>query len=112
MPHSERSATIATLNDQFRKTGVGGQIVITTGIEAYSVYEKTQIFQAIQQFDQFTQENDPYGEHDFGKVTAPDGQAVFWKIDYYDSQTEYGSPDPSDPAKTQRVMTVLLADEY
>ena len=41
-----------------------------------------------------------------------DGTMLFWKIDYYDKQVEYGSEDPADPAKTTRVLTIMLADEY
>jgi hypothetical protein len=62
-------------------------------------------------FDVFTTENDPYGEHDFGSVTI-DGTKLFWKIDYYDLSLQYGSNDPSDPAQTARVLTIMLAEEY
>jgi hypothetical protein len=37
---------------------------------------------------------------------------VFFKVDYYDRAKEWLSPDPADPAKTCRVMTILLAEEY
>jgi hypothetical protein len=51
------------------------------------------------------------GEHDFGMIRHG-GLKVFWKIDYYDLNLRYGSENPSDPAQTRRVMTILLAEEY
>lgn len=63
------------------------------------------------EFDAFTPDIEPYEEHDFGAVEIA-GQRVFWKIDYYDTSLEYCSPDPSDPAVTTRVLTVMLANEY
>jgi hypothetical protein len=53
----------------------------------------------------------PYGEHDFGSFEA-DGQLIFFKIDYYDKALTAHSPDPSDPSFTERVITIMLAEEY
>ena len=39
------------------------------------------IFVAVQEFSNFTEDNDPHGEHDFGSFTIA-GNKVFWKIDY------------------------------
>ncbi len=66
---------------------------------------------AVRSFDQFTKDNDPYGEHDCALFTL-NGTRVMWKIDYYDSTLAYGSEDPADPEVTHRVLTVLLASEY
>jgi hypothetical protein len=55
--------------------------------------------------------NDPHEEHDFGSFEA-EGHTIFFKIDYFDRSLTYHSPDPTDPAVTVRVITVMLADEY
>ena len=55
--------------------------------------------------------NDPHQEHDFGSFEA-EGHTIFFKIDYYDKQLQMHSPDPSNPAVTQRVITIMLAEEY
>jgi Protein of unknown function (DUF3768) len=74
------------------------------------------IGEQVMKFDTFTPDNDPYGEHDFGAFEYS-GHKIFWKIDYYDRASfgtghDMGSEDPSDPAKTLRILTVMLASEY
>jgi hypothetical protein len=67
--------------------------------------------QLVASFDDFTEDNDPSGEHDFGSFEVA-GEKFFWKIDYYDEVCEFGSEDPADPEKTTRVLTIMLAEEY
>ena len=55
--------------------------------------------------------NDPHEEHDFGSFKA-EGRTIFFKIDYYDKSLTYHSPDPSAPSVTERVITIMLAEEY
>lgn len=62
-------------------------------------------------FDRFDPHNDPHSEHDFGDIHLW-GAELLWKIDYYAPDLLYGSDDPSEPAVTRRVLTVLLAEEY
>jgi len=102
---------IRGLNDAFRRTFVGGMIMITAGVEALPVEQRRSLLEKVRAFDVFTDDNDPHGEHDFGAVDEG-GVRCFWKIDYYDRATEMGSPDPADPAVTTRVLTIMRADEY
>lgn len=74
-------------------------------------FTRIQIFLEIAFETDFEEENDPYNEHDFGKVECED-ITYFWKIDYYDNDLKGASKDPSDPKLTTRVMTVMLAGEY
>lgn len=101
---------IASQNDAFRARPVEGWM-LTSGITENGQAFVSEAVGAVQTFDAFTAENDPYGEHDFGAITVA-GKRVFWKIDYYDRSLEFGSPDPADPAITRRVLTVMLAEEY
>ena len=73
--------------------------------------ERLAVLDKVRRFDQFTQDNDPYGEHDFGMIEHQ-GQKFFWKFDYYDRNMEFGSPEPSDAQQTTRVLTVFLSEEY
>ena len=71
----------------------------------------SKLFTRLQAMSGITPDNNPHGERDFGKFRVDDNE-VIWKIDYYDLRREYMSPDPSDPDVTQRVLTIMLADEY
>lgn len=102
---------IRALNDRLRQTRTGGMIVMTPGIRAMGLEAEFDLLRAVAQFDDFGPNNDPYGEHDMGALTFR-GRRVFWKIDAYDLALEYASPDPSDPAVTKRVLTLMLAEEY
>jgi hypothetical protein len=69
------------------------------------------IVKTIEVYDNFCRANDPHEEHDFGSFEA-DGHTIFFKIDYFDSTLTVHSPDPSDPAVTKRVITIMMAEEY
>lgn len=107
-----KTETIRRLNDEIR-TGqsTDGRTVITSGVQALGTDALTRLHTAITQFDVFTEDNDPYGEHDFGSLDF-EGNRIFWKIDYYSKSLEGGSEDPSNPDCTTRVLTIMLAEEY
>ena len=88
-----------------------GHAVITTGIAALGPEAVARIVKTVEVFDDFCHANDPYHEHDFGSFEA-DGHVIFFKIDYFDKDLTYHSPDPSDPSVTERVITIMLAEEY
>ena len=98
---------VAALNDGARQNAAN--YTATRGIMALSDITISDIFVAVQEFTNFTEDNDPYGEHDFGSFVV-DSQKVFWKIDYYTQDLSSGC-DPLDP-HCRRVVTVMLADEY
>lgn len=102
---------IRELNDRFRFSFAGGQVLMTSGITALPAALQALICDQVQKFVAFTPDNDPHGEHDFGSVTVH-GHKIFWKIDYYAPDMLHGSDDPADPALTRRVLTIMLAEEY
>jgi hypothetical protein len=102
---------VVQLNDCLRTTFEGGRIVCTPGIAHLRESTYLKIFHKLREFNDFNPENDPYGEHDIGSIKA-DGTTVFWKIDYYDNNLEYHSPAKDNPKVTNRVLTVMLPEEY
>jgi hypothetical protein len=102
---------IRALNDQFRQHFSGGKAVMTPGIAAMGQEAVQRLILTVTTFNNFCAANDPHGEHDFGAFNF-DGHEVFFKIDYLDRTLTYHSPDPADPAVTERVITLMLAEEY
>ena len=102
---------IRALNDELRHNLPNGHAVMTTGIAALGSEAVARIIKTIAVFDDFCHANDPHGEHDFGSFEA-DGNLIYFKIDYFDNALTYHSPDPADPSVTERVITIMLAEEY
>jgi hypothetical protein len=96
------------LNDNFRSTYVGGKVVMTAGVNALPIDTKARVLLAVQSFNNFTKDNDPHGEHDFGSIEI-EGETYFWKIDLYE---EPEVKDSNGERIVNRVLTIMLADEY
>ena len=105
-------AQVRLLNDEFRCFGIGrGSVMLTAGIHETGPNFVQEVVSMVQACDDFTRDNDPYDEHDFGSFYIG-GERLFFKIDYYDLGLQGHSPDAADPAMTHRVLTVMLASEY
>ncbi|MBL8122430.1 DUF3768 domain-containing protein [Candidatus Saccharibacteria bacterium] len=89
---TENAVEIAMKNDRFRRSGFG--VTVTPGVQALE--DLVGLIDEVRRFNDFNEDNDPYGEHDFGTVYWL-GEKVFWKISYYDQRLEYGE-DPLMPA--------------
>ena len=99
------AAIIRALNDALRSTMTGGRVMMTAGVDALPSDVKAVVIRRVAMFSAFTPENDPHGEHDFGSFELT-GRRFFFKLDYFDPTMTFGSEDPSDPAKTTRVLTI------
>lgn len=111
MEDNTKTRKIAELNDLLRDTFITGKVFFTEGIQQLPEGVREELITRVREFSTFNEDNDPYGEHDFGAITI-NGQKFFWKIDYYDKAMKYGSEDPADPKQTTRVLTIMLAEEY
>ena len=108
---SANTPRIRELNDVFRKSFSGGKVVMTASVAELPDIVRANALLEVTRFEAFSPDNDPHSEHDFGSFELV-GRKFFWKIDYYDSGTEFGSENPSDSTKTTRVLTLMLAEDY
>ena len=117
--------TIKNYNDRCRKALVDKQefsllqaegcffrVMMTASFQAeFDETARLAALKTIAEFDDFTEDNDPYGEHDF-IICQFEGQTIYAKFDYYDATLEHGSPDPDDLSQTYRVLTLMLPLDY
>nr|WP_271528081.1 acyl-CoA dehydrogenase family protein [Bradyrhizobium sp. CCBAU 25338] len=98
---------IRSLNDSFRQTLVfGGTVLVTSGVTRLTIERQAKLLELVRTFDRFTLGNDSHGEHDFGSIEL-DATRFFFRIDYYDRDGRFASPDPADATVTRRVMTIM-----
>ena len=111
---------IAGQNDAFRRSILGttsvadapqGQFVMTRGVAALGPDAQLALTRRVASFDAFNADSDPHGWHEMGVIDF-DGTTVWFKVDLYDVDFMHGSPEPSDPEQTRRVLTLLLPSEY
>src|SRR5262249_43254603 len=114
-PHTARilelNDALRTCTDPIAALMMNGSLVITRGIAERGNEFISRVVAAVRAFDDFTPDNDPHGEHDFGFLTV-DGVRIFFKVDYYDYALKWHSPNPADAGVTRRVLTIALAEEY
>ena len=114
---TKQRETIRDLNDRFRALDqtIPGRIMITSGVQhliaEHNGFGLNDVVRAVQAFDKFDKDNDPYGQHYYGAFDFLN-RRLFWKIDYYAPNLQHGSEDPADLTKTVRVLTIMLAEEY
>jgi len=114
--NARNSAAIAAQNDLFRSSLgstpiLNGTVVTTMGVITRGETFHMKAMRAVAAFNSFDEDNDPWAEHDFGAFDIED-QKLFWKIDLYAPDLKHGSENPSDPTRTHRVLTIMLASEY
>jgi len=101
---------IRELNDAFRTTLRGGKFTLTRAMLNLRIDDINAAVRAMQQFDHFDEDNDPFCEHDFGTFEIS-GLSYYFKIEYFDVEGKNRSPDPSRPEKTRRVLTLGMCGE-
>ena len=104
-PNAER---IRALNDALRHNLPSCHAVLTTGVVALGPEAVARIVKTITVYHDFCHANDPYEEHDFGSFEV-DGHTIFFKIDLYE---EPNVKEPNGEPIVNRVMTIMLAEEY
>lgn len=75
-------------------------LCLTCGVSGTFPDEIPLILKMVKEFSVFTEDNNPWLEHDFGAFEFK-GEKMFWKIDDYGGHEGY-----------EIVMTVMLASEY
>jgi hypothetical protein len=114
----DRKEEIAAGNDAVRKllleNSIPGldiedkkvKIVLSPGVESSPNYRF--ILQAVGQFNKFSQEYDPIGEHKSGYVSVS-GEVYYFRIDYYDEDFKQKiDPYEKEPC---RLLTIMKANE-
>lgn len=101
---------VRLLNDAFRRSFAGGVVAVTVGVEALPRGRRAALLAKARAFNNFTDDNDPHGEHDFGLVEDGDVRCL-WKIDYYDREMELISPDrpPREPRVSVLIKRLLAS---
>lgn len=102
----DRRAKIIALNDRLRTTFKGGRMQMTPSVYELDDRLRGRALSVLARYNKFHADS----EHDWG-VFIFAGFAFEWRIEYRGKDGAGVSPDPADPEKTLRVLTLhTIAD--
>ena len=102
----DRRAKIIELNDLLRTTFKGGRVQMTPCVYELDDRLRGRALSVLAQYNKFHADS----EHDSG-VFIFAGFAFEWRIEYRGKDGTGLSPDPADPDKTFRVLTLYAFDD-
>ena len=102
----DRRAKIVALNDQLRTSFKGGRVQMTPSVYELDARWRGRALSVLARYDKFH----PDSEHDWGTFIFA-GFSFEWRIEYRGKDGTGISPDPADPDKTLRVLTLYAIDD-
>ena len=99
-------AKIIELNDQLRTTFKGGRVLMTTGVYELDARLRGRAIYVMSKYNKFPDDS----ERDWG-VFIFAGFSFVWRIEYRAKDGTGISPDPADPEKTFRVLTLYTTND-
>lgn len=88
-----------------------GVLIITAGFDALSPDMNATVMLRVAPASDFNLNNDERGEHDFGSSPLVSREFSL-KINAYEANMRQGLEEPHGPAKTARVLTIMLVEEH
>jgi Protein of unknown function (DUF3768) len=102
----DRRAKIIELNDRLRATFRGGRVQITPGVYQLDARLRGRALSVLARYNKFDADSD----HDWGTFLFA-GYFFEWRIEYRGKDGIGRSPEPADPGKTFRVLTLYAVDD-
>jgi hypothetical protein len=102
----DRRAKIVALNDQLRISFKGGRVQMTKCVYELDDRLRGRALAVLARYNKFH----PDSEHDWGTFIFA-GFSFEWRIEYRGKDGTGISPDPADPDKTLRVLTLYAIDD-
>jgi hypothetical protein len=102
----DKRARIIKLNDQLRTAFKGGRVQMTRNFYELDDRLRGRALSVMARYNKF----DDSSEHDAG-VFIFAGYSFEWHIEYRSKDDIGVSPDPADPEKTFRVLTLYAIDD-
>jgi hypothetical protein len=102
----DRRAEIIALNDRLRTSFKGGRVQITKSVYELDDRLRGRALSVLARYDKFH----PESERDWGTFIFA-GFSFEWRIEYRSKEGAGISPDPTDPDKTLRVLTLYAIDD-
>ena len=100
-----------TADNDVRPPLAPGCAFLTPAIAALGWEKVERIFQTVVAFDDFCNCTGLVEPPDIGWFPV-DGKEIYFKIDLYNKSFTSYSPDPNDPEKTERVISILTLDDW